>query len=92
MSERVTIQAEPRQEAGKGHCRKIRKQGWIPGNIMGGKETAMISLDPKWLSRAWKADKTFEMELSGATRTVKIQELQVHPVKRTALHVDLMYV
>jgi large subunit ribosomal protein L25 len=90
MSERVTIKAEPRQETGKGVSRKLRKQGLIPANVIG-KESVMISLDPKWLSKAWKADKTFEMELSGATRTVKIQELQIHPVKRTAVHVDLMY-
>ena len=90
MSERVTIQAEPRQETGKGASRKLRKQGLIPANIIG-KDSSKISLDPKWLSKAWKADKTFEMTLSGVTKTVKIQELQVHPVKRTALHVDLMY-
>ena len=90
MSERVTIQAETRQETGKGVSRKLRKQGLIPGNVLG-KECVKIFLDPKWLSKAWKADKTFEMTLSGVTKTVKIQELQVHPVKRTALHVDLMY-
>ncbi len=90
MSERVTIKAEPRQETGKGNSRKLRKQGLIPGNVIG-KDGSMIALDPKWLSKAWKADKLFDMDLSGVTRTVKIQELHVHPVKRIALHVDLMY-
>jgi len=90
MSERVIIKAEPRQETGKNHSRKLRRQGLIPANIIG-KDATLISLDPKWLSKAWKADKHFDLELAGATRTVKIHELHVHPVKRTALHVDLMF-
>ena len=53
MSERVTIKAEPRQETGKGNSRKLRKQGLIPGNVIG-KDGSMIALDPKWLSKAWQ--------------------------------------
>ena len=92
MSELVTIQAESRQETGKNYSRKLRSRGLIPASILDlGKASVSIALDPKWLSKAWKSGKVFNLEFAGSTKPVRIHELQVHPVKRTALHVDLMY-
>lgn len=87
----VTIEAQLRSEAGKSYCRKVRRRGWIPGNLLAQSRSTMIELDPKLLSRAWLGDKKFNMVLDGETKTVFIQELQIHPVKRTPVHVDLIY-
>jgi len=92
MSDLVTISAEKREEKGKGYCRKLRAKGLIPANIIGKAASTSIELDPKWLSKAWKSGKQFNLELGGETKLVKIQELQLNAVKRTAVHVDLMYV
>ena len=92
MSEMVTINAIKREETGKSACRQIRKAGLIPGNIIGktAGTSTMIKLDPKYLPHAWKGGKKFNMVFEGKTSVVKIQELHINPVKRNALHVDLI--
>ena len=92
MSEElVKISAKRRTETGKGAARKIRHSGWIPGSLLG-EVDGMVTLDPKWLSKAWKTEgKTFLLCLEGEeAKKVKIQELQLHAAKRQALHVDLI--
>lgn len=87
----VTIEAALRAQGGKSYCRKVRARGLIPGNIMEKSRSTKIELDPKLLSKAWLGNKKFTMVLGGISKTVYIHELQIHPVKRTALHVDLIY-
>lgn len=88
----VTIEAMVREESGKSACRQIRKAGFVPGNILGKTpgESTKIKLDPKYLPHAWKSGKKFNMVLNGKTTVVRIHELQINPVKRLALHVDLI--
>ena len=89
----LTIDAQMRSETGKGYARKLRNQGKIPANLIGKAQSTMIELDPKMLPKAWQSpERTFTLNLDGKTRQVKIQELQIHPVKRIALHVDLISV
>ena len=93
MSDTVTIEAKAREGRGKGYARKLRASGLIPANIIGGAKSTSIELDPKWLSKAWKHnDRKFDLTFNGETKQVVVKELQLHPVKRVALHVDLMYV
>lgn len=92
MSEnQIVIEAKLRSEFGKGYARKLRAQGKIPGNIIHQAKSTPIELDSKLLSKAWQADKTFVLDLGTDQKRVRIQELQLNSVKRTALHVDLMY-
>ncbi len=92
QEELLEIPGWKRTESGKGYARKIRRQGKIPANILDKAQSEMIELDPKWLSKAWKSGKKFSLNLDGKTRTVTIKELQIDPVKRAPLHVDLVYV
>ena len=93
MSKLVTIEAKAREGRGKGYARKLRASGLIPANIIGAAKSTVIELDPKWLSKAWKQnDRKFDLVFNGETKQVIIKEIQVHPTKRSALHVDLMYV
>ena len=89
--ELVTIEASPRLEKGKGYARKLRSRNLIPANLMEKAKATAIELDPKWLSKAWKSGKKFNLSFDGATKTVFIKELQVDAVRREVLHVDLMY-
>ena len=91
MSNLVTIEGKTRTEKGKGFCRKLRKSGMIPANIIEKGKATMIELNPKFLSVAWQADRTFILDLNGEQKKVTIKELQLHKLKRTPLHVDLMY-
>lgn len=92
MSDLVTIEATRREVKGKNNCRKLRSAGLIPANLLDKSGALSLQLDPKWLPKAWKSGKQFNLTFEGKTRLVKIQELQINAVKRTALHVDLMYV
>ena len=91
MENIVTIEARKRTVLGKSLCRKLRKEGKVPANIIGGKKGSQaIELDGKFLSKAWINGKQLNLVLDGKTSLMKIQELQLHPVKRQAIHVDLM--
>lgn len=93
MSDLVTIEATKREKSGKGYSRKIRANDLIPANLMQkGQPSLSLELNPKLLPKAWKSGKQFNLVLDGQTRVVKIHELQINPVKRNALHVDLIYV
>lgn len=90
----IKISGSSRSESGKKYARKTRVNGLIPANIIGGGKSTPIELDPKWLHRVYKEhNKEFILELDGGdAKQVKIHEIQLHPVKRIPLHVDLMYV
>lgn len=93
MSEQLTIEATIRTGTGKSYTHKLRAAGKVPAVLLEKGKSTLLELDPKLLSKAWKNnDRKFNMVLDGKTTTVKIQELQVDPVKRHCLHVDLMSV
>ena len=87
----VTIEAALRTGTGKSYTNKLRRAGKIPAVLLENGKSTILELDPKLLSKAWKTGgRKFDMVLEGKTVAVKIQELQLDPVKRVALHVDLM--
>lgn len=87
----VSIEAALRTGTGKSYTRKLRNAGKIPAVMLEAGKATNLELDPKLLSKAWKSGgRKFDLVLGGKTIAVKIQELQLDPVKRTALHVDLM--
>lgn len=88
----ITIEAAPRSGRGKGYARKLRSAGKIPAILNAAGTSKAIELDPKLLPRAWKENgRLFTLTLEGVSKAVKITELQVNAVKRTAVHVDLTY-
>lgn len=94
MSEElITIAATAREPGGKSQARKLRRENLIPGVILAKGGNTNIQLDPKWLHKANKNEgKLFNLSFNGKTQKVKIQDVQLHPVKRVALHVDLIVV
>lgn len=92
MSENlVTIEAAVREQTGKEYARKLRKAGKIPANLIEKGKSTNLELDPKWLGKAYKDGKQFNLLLNGETKLVKIQEVHLDAVKRVPLHVDLMF-
>ena len=81
----IVIEAKERTVTGKGYARQLRRQGMIPGNLVEKGKSTSIELDPKWLSRAWQNGRKFTMDMGGNKRVVKMQEMQIHPVKRLSL-------
>jgi ribosomal protein L25 (general stress protein Ctc) len=90
--ELVTIEATERTGTGKGYCRKARKAGKLPANLVSKGTSKLIEFDPKFLSKAYKSEgRFFNLKFGGETRKVHIQELQIDAIKRTPYHVDLVY-
>lgn len=89
----LVIEAQARKTTGKEYARKLRKAGKIPAVLNDNGQSMSLELDPKLLPKAWTGnDKKFTLSFNGQQRQVEIKELQIDPVKRIALHVDLAYV
>lgn len=97
MPEIISLNAEPRQSAGKGAARATRRAGRVPGIIYGdGKEPLPISFEPRELTRA-VARAGFlativDVSVDGTVHRTLPREVQYHPVTDNALHVDFMRV
>ena len=91
-SKLIEVSASHRSEFGKSATRKIIKKGLIPAVVLKPKnQTLTITMDPKWLSRIWSQGGCFVLDLDGVKHKTKIHEVQLDPIKRVPIHVDLMF-
>lgn len=89
MSELLTIEGTVRSTTGKEYARKLRRNGKIPAVLVEKGKSTSIELNPKLLAKVYKHGKKFLLDLEGKTRPVVITDLQIHRIKRHALHIDL---
>ncbi len=98
MTTRVKLQVKPRTETGKGAARTLRRQGYIPGVIYGhGEQTRACQVERKQLEKLVTSGSyestIIDLKLEdGATSSVLIREVQVHPYRSEVLHVDFLAV
>jgi large subunit ribosomal protein L25 len=87
-----------RQERGKGVARKLRASGMVPGVVYGvGEAPQSISFDGhtfETLMRKGSHHGLLRVEFEGTNDSVTAlaREIQIHPVTRRVLHVDLQRV
>jgi len=94
MSERIVIEAEPREVIGK-QVSQLRRAGWIPGVIYGRKEPVSVQMEQKALRRALRTVGTThlaDVNVGGQVRTVLVREIQQHATRGDLVHVDFMEV
>jgi len=94
MSERIVIEAEPREVTGK-QVSQLRRDGWIPGVIYGRKEPVSVQMEQKALRRALRTVGTThlaDVNVGGQVRTVLVREIQQHATRGDLVHVDFMEV
>ena len=92
--ETTTLLAEVRETRGKGPARRMRSEGKIPGVFYGpGQEPTPLTLSPKELERALRSDRgrnvVFSLNIGGKEDLAMVKDLEVDPVSRQLLHVDL---
>lgn len=97
MVETVTIAAQPRERAGKGAARAVRRAGQIPAVIYGnGEAPILVALDPKEVLREVEKPgfftRVYDVKLNGSTHRVLPRDVQLHPVTDRPEHVDFMRV
>lgn len=95
--ELLELTANLRKSTGKGISRALRRQGLIPGVLYGPKtEPIAISLDSLDIEKLFKHSGSNQAPLDltikngeSIKKTAMIKNLQVHPVSKRFLHIDL---
>ena len=87
----LTIAATRREKTGKGYARQLRRAEQLPGVILERGKSTAIELDPKLLGKVWQGGKRFVLQLDGKAHQARLHDVQIDAVKRTPLHVDIMY-
>ena len=97
MAQTITLAAQPRDRAGKGAARSLRRDGRVPGVIYGGKQPpVMISVELLELNRLLKdpgfMTHLFEVTVGDQAHRVLPRDVQLHPVTDEAEHLDFLRV
>jgi large subunit ribosomal protein L25 len=94
MSDQLTLSAEPRDRAGKGASRHLRREGRVPAVIYGDKkEPVSISVNERELAKMLNTGHFMNSVVmiegadTAAIRTLP-KDVQFHPVTDRPLHVD----
>jgi len=97
MSEQVSLTASERESEGKSANRNLRRSGYIPGVLYGGKdEPKRISIMEKDIVKANEiagfATQILQITMEGKDVDVVVKEIQRHPATSRILHADFMRV
>jgi large subunit ribosomal protein L25 len=97
MVDATKIAAQPRQRAGKGAARAVRRAGRVPGVIYGEKAPpTLIDLDPKVIEaevhKPGFFTRLFDVQIDSKNERALPRDVQFHPVTDRAEHVDFMRV
>jgi len=92
--EKVSLEAEIREKTGTGSSGRLRRIGYLPAILYGGKEAPQsLIVNNKDLKKALSTEARenviISLKVGDKTRTVIIKDLQTDPVKGDLLHVDL---
>jgi len=97
MSEQLTLSAEPRDRAGKGASRALRREGRVPAVIYGNNEEPLaIHLEERVLMKQLNSGHFMNaivmIEAGGQTARTLPKDVQFHPVTDRPIHVDFLRV
>ena len=98
MTDSNVINAEIREDVGKGASRRLRHQGKIPAVIYGGKkDPATLTLEHDPLMHAASNESFYSSILEiqvadGRTQKVVVRDVHHHPFKMQIMHLDFMRV
>lgn len=85
----------PRDTAGKGAARSLRREGLVPAVVYGtGMDTCSVTVDPKALNKAvsteagWNTLITLKGDGPFDGKVVLLKDVQIDPIKRDVVHAD----
>ena len=92
------LKCSKRSVFGKGPARTLRREGLIPGVLYGpSRESLPLTISPSELQKIYKSSSSAQLILNliienGGSQnvTVMVKELQMSPVTREYLHIDLL--
>jgi large subunit ribosomal protein L25 len=91
------LNAEPRNDTGKGASRRLRRDGKVPAILYGGnEEPRALTLDHNQILRSLEHEAFYshilDINIGGTGTRAVLRDLQRHPSRPTILHVDLLRV
>lgn len=91
--EKRNLTGKPRTESGKNAAGRLRRDGWIPANLIGGGKAENLAISErefqKILTGGLRQSTIFNLEIEGgSTSSVFVKELQRNPVNGRIMHVD----
>ena len=97
MSEAITLNATARKDIGKGASRRLRRADLVPAIIYGGEAAPVqITLEGKAIRKALEIEAFYSQILTltvdGAQEQVILKDMQRHPAKEFAMHMDFLRV
>ncbi|MFO7603923.1 MAG: 50S ribosomal protein L25/general stress protein Ctc [Gammaproteobacteria bacterium] len=97
MAENFILEAEPRNDLGKGASRRLRRTGKVPAILYGaGKEPTSITLNHNELMHHLDNEAFFShiltVKLNGKEDSAILKDVQRHPSKPIINHIDLQRV
>nr|WP_289095659.1 50S ribosomal protein L25 [uncultured Halomonas sp.] len=92
MAQEQTLVAEKRTKTGTSECRRLRRNGIIPGNLYGhGQDPVMFSIPTVALnSMVQSGTRILDLQINGETEKTMFRELQWDTFGINILHVDLL--
>jgi large subunit ribosomal protein L25 len=93
-TETTALELQARSPEGSRSARRMRREGLVPGVIYGGGEDPQpFTVDARILRNTLAhAAQVIEVAVEGASTNVLIKDVQRHPVRGEAIHVDLLRV
>ena len=94
MSEDTKVQAEVREQFGKGFARRLRAAGKIPAVIYGhGTEPVHVALPGHQVALIIRrANALLELDIEGKASLALVKDVQRDPVRQIIEHIDLLVV
>ncbi|MRI32211.1 50S ribosomal protein L25 [Endozoicomonas sp. OPT23] len=97
MSEAIVLNAVARKDVGKGASRRLRREELVPAIIYGGEqEPTQVTLEARAIRKALETETFYSqiinLEVDGASQQVILKDLQRHPAKEFAMHIDFLRV
>jgi len=91
---RPTLDVEDRTERGTRAAKRLRREGYVPGVVYGGKDGECTSFKVNWrdLRTVLAGSALIDLKVGGKTRPVIVKDQQQHPVRDELLHIDLLEV
>ena len=97
MSEAIVLNAVARQDVGKGASRRLRRADLVPGIIYGGsEEPTQVTVEGKAIRKLLENKAFYSQVLTlvvdGAKQQAILKDMQRHPAKEFAMHLDFLRV
>jgi large subunit ribosomal protein L25 len=90
----IVVNAKTRTDRGKNAARRLRREGFVPGVVYGGKkDNIAVAVDPKALQKVLRSEAgrnsilRLDIANEGATNAI-LKSWQVDPIRESFLHAD----